>query len=106
MDAKKSDPTLESIPWTLSGLPKEWNRHKDEIAPWWATNSKESYSSGINDLVTALSNWSKSKHGVRTGRKVGFPRFKSARRGDSGRSASPQEPCALSTTDALWFYQS
>ena len=85
IDAKKSDPTHESIPWTLPALRKEWNRVKNEAAPWWATNSKESYSSGISDLVTSLSNWSKSNHGVRKGRKVGFPRFKSVRRGDPGR---------------------
>ena len=85
IDAKRSDPTHESIPWTLPALRKEWNQVKDEIAPWWAANSKESYSSGINDSVTALSNWSSSKKGQRRGCKVGFPRFKSSRRGDAGR---------------------
>lgn len=35
--------------------------------------------------MEALENWSASKNGQRKGRKVGFPRFKSARRGDQGR---------------------
>ena len=46
-------------------------QHKDGVAPWWATNSREAYSSGISDLVVALSNWSKS--GARKGKK-GCPR--------------------------------
>ena len=61
-----------------------WNRAQDEVAPWWAQNSKEAYSSGLADLARALDNWSASKNGTRKGPKVGFPRFKSARR-DAGR---------------------
>jgi putative transposase len=80
MDAQKLDPTHVSVPWTTGALRKEWNRVKDEVAPWWAENSKETYSSGIDDLVQALTNWSKSHSGQRRGRKVGFPRFKSARK--------------------------
>ena len=61
-----------------------WNRAKDGVAPWWAENSKEAYSSGLADLARALDTWSASKNGKRQGSKVGFPRFKSARR-DAGR---------------------
>ena len=80
MEAKKRDASCPSTPWTLEALRKQWNQEKDEVAPWWATNSKECYASGIADLVQALSNWSSSKHGSRKGRKIGFPKFKSKRK--------------------------
>ena len=85
LDAKKTDPTHASVAWTLTALRKQWNHEKADVAPWWAENSKECYSSGISDLVEALDSWSKSKKGQRKGRKAGFPRFKSDRRGDAGR---------------------
>ena len=50
------------------------------MAPWWAQNSKEAYSTGLADLETALNNWAASKTGRRKGRRVGFPQFKSPRR--------------------------
>jgi len=77
LDAKKEDPNHVPIPWTLKALRKRWNQAKDEVAPWWAENSKECYSAGIADAVAALDNWSKSKEGKRKGRRVGFPRFES-----------------------------
>lgn len=84
LDAKVIDPNHESVKWDLGALRKAWNRTKDTAAPWWATNSKEAYSSGLADLAHALSNWRASRHGNRKGRAVGFPRFKSGRR-DAGR---------------------
>jgi putative transposase len=84
MGAKKLDPSHEPVEWTRAALRKVWNQVKDEVAPWWANNSKEAYSSGLADLAQALDNWSASKNGARAGRRVGFPRFKSARR-DSER---------------------
>ncbi|WP_298343917.1 IS607 family element RNA-guided endonuclease TnpB, partial [Ferrimicrobium sp.] len=69
-----------STSWTLEALRKQWNQEKNEVAPWWGENSKEAYSSGIADLVQALSGWSDSKNGRRRGRKVGFARFKSKRK--------------------------
>jgi putative transposase len=42
------------------------------------------YSTGLADLEAALKNWQASKTGKRKGRKVGFPRFKSAHH-DPGR---------------------
>jgi putative transposase len=80
MDAKTTDPSHESVPWELGALRKAWNRAKNEVAPWWAVNSKEAYSAGLADVVQALSNWKASRSGVRGGRPVGFPRFKSGRR--------------------------
>src|SRR5260370_9933903 len=69
----------ESAGWSLAELRKEWNRVKDEVAPWWGENSKEAYATGIADLVAALDNWRASKNGKRKGRKVGFPKFRSRR---------------------------
>jgi putative transposase len=65
--------------WSLAGLRKEWNRRKDDAAPWWAANSKEAYSSGLDALARGLEAWSKSRKGERAGAAVGFPVFKSAR---------------------------
>jgi putative transposase len=84
LDAKTVDPAHESVGWDLGSLRKAWNRAKDTVAPWWAANSKECYSSGLADLARALDNWKTSKNGKRQGRRVGFPRFRSARR-DPGR---------------------
>jgi putative transposase len=84
LDAKPIDPAHESVDWDLKSLRWAWNRAKDAVAPWWAENSKEAYSSGLADLARALTNWSASKDGTRKGRRVGFLRYKSARR-DHGR---------------------
>jgi len=62
------------LPWTLAELRREWNRAKDEVAPWWPENSKEAYNSGLDALARALKNWSDSRSGRRKGRPMGFPR--------------------------------
>ncbi|MGH3523540.1 MAG: IS607 family element RNA-guided endonuclease TnpB [Mycobacterium sp.] len=84
LDARKTDRGHELVGWDLGSLRWAWNRAKDEVAPWWAENSKECYSSGLADLAQGLANWSASKNGTRQGRRIGFPRFKSVRR-DPGR---------------------
>ena len=84
LDARSADPSHQSVGWDLGSLRTVWNRAKHSVAPWWADNSKEAYSSGLADLARALDNWKGSKNGNRDGRRVGFPRFKSARR-DRGR---------------------
>ena len=72
----------EKPKWSFYSLRKWWNANKDELAIdddgviWWADNSKEAYSYGIESLAKGLSNWSKSRKGTRKGRKVGFPKFK------------------------------
>jgi putative transposase len=68
------------VPWTLPELRWEWNRAKQQVAPWWAENSKEAYNSGLDALAHALKNWSDSRSGRRRGRQVGFPRRKKKRR--------------------------
>ena len=73
----------EKPEWSFYSLRKWWNANKDALAVgedgviWWSENSKESYSSGLESLANALSNWVKSRKGERKGRRVGFPRFKS-----------------------------
>ena len=84
LDAKPIDPAHKSVDWDLASLRKLWNQAKDTVAPWWAANSKECYSSGLADLAQGLANWQASKNGTRKGRRVRFPRFKSTRR-DHGR---------------------
>jgi putative transposase len=69
------------VPWKLPELRREWNRAKDDVAPWWADNSKEAYSSGLDALAWALKNFSDSRHGRRKGRPVGFPHRKKRRYG-------------------------
>ena len=68
-----------ALNWSLAGLRKEWNRRKEEVAPWWAENSKEAYNTGLDALARGLDAWSKSRKGQRAGAAVGFPVFKSAR---------------------------
>ena len=74
--------TGESIDQSFYALRKQWNMDKDALAVgedgviWWAENSKEAYSYGLESLAKGLSNWSKSRKGDRKGRKVGFPKFK------------------------------
>ena len=72
----------EKLNWSFYSLRKWWNANKDSLAiddngvAWWADNSKEAYSYGIESLAKGLSNWAKSRRGERRGRKVGFPKFK------------------------------
>ena len=55
------------------------DQRKEEAAPWWAENSKESYNSGLDALARGLDAWDKSGKGKRAGATVGFPPFKAAR---------------------------
>ena len=72
----------EKTEWSFYSLRKWWNANKDALAVsddgviWWGENSKEAYSSGLEALANALSNWMKSRKGARKGRRVGFPKFK------------------------------
>jgi putative transposase len=44
--------------------------------PWWASNSKEAYNSGLDALARAVKGFLASRSGERKGKSVGFPRFK------------------------------
>ncbi len=68
-----------AVPWSLAALRREWNQAKAEVAPWWAENSKECYSSGLDGLARGLDAWLKSRTGERKGPKTGFPRPKGKR---------------------------
>lgn len=68
------------VPWNLYSLRRWWNDVKDEVAPWWAENSKEAYNSGLDALAAGLKNFSTSRSGKRKGPRVGFPRFKNRSR--------------------------
>ncbi|WP_327106609.1 IS607 family element RNA-guided endonuclease TnpB [Nonomuraea glycinis] len=74
------DRLTPGLSWSMYSLRKGWNQVKDEVAPWWAGNSKEAYACGLARLADALANWRDSKSGKRKGPKVGFPRFKTKRR--------------------------
>ena len=80
LDARAADPAVAPLRWTLYDLRREWNQAKQQVAPWWSECSKESFSSGIADLVVALHNWSDAKQGHRAGPQLGFPRFKARHR--------------------------
>ena len=79
---KEAIDTGERPEWSFYSLRKWWNANKDELAVdddgviWWADNSKEAYSYGLESLAKGLLNWSKSRRGERRGHRVGFPKFK------------------------------
>lgn len=66
--------------WSLAALRRTWNANKDVWAPWWTEVSKEAFNTGLEQLALALKNWSDSRKGTRSGRPVGFPRFKARAR--------------------------
>jgi putative transposase len=74
------DDLTPSFGWSMYSMRKAWNQAKDDVAPWWAENSKESYATGLGNLARSLKNWSDSKKTRRTGPRMGFPRFKSKRK--------------------------
>ena len=74
------DDELPGIDWNLYSLRRWWNIQKATLAPWWAENSKEAYSSGLDGLARALRSWSDSRRGKRKGKPAGFPQFKSRAR--------------------------
>jgi putative transposase len=75
------------VPWTLPALRREWNRAKHQVAPWWAENSKEAYSSGLDGLARGLTNFSDYKAGRRKGGGWAFH--------DPSEKAVPGTPAAL-----------
>ncbi|WP_033344219.1 IS607 family element RNA-guided endonuclease TnpB [Catenuloplanes japonicus] len=68
------------LSWSLAALRKAWNQAKCDVAPWWGEVSKEAFNTGLDALARGLKNWADSRKGLRAGRPVGFPRFKSRRR--------------------------
>ncbi|MFE5284139.1 IS607 family element RNA-guided endonuclease TnpB [Nocardia sp. NPDC056611] len=75
-EASYGIPDDELTPWidqSAYSLRKAWNAEKGTVAPWWAENSKEAYSSGIARVAKAFSNYGASKRGTRTGARMGVP---------------------------------
>jgi putative transposase len=68
-----------AMSWSAWSLRKDFNHVKDQVAPWWAENSKEAYASGLANLAAALSNWAASRAGTRKGPRIAFPKFKGKR---------------------------
>jgi putative transposase len=68
-----------ALNWSLAGLRKEWNRRKDDVAPWRAENSRGACNTGLDALARGLDARDKSRKGQRAGTAAGFPRFESAR---------------------------
>ncbi|MHB1555098.1 MAG: hypothetical protein ACYCZP_14415, partial [Acidimicrobiales bacterium] len=73
---EKLNPVSEWCPWSKEAMRYIWNRVKDEVAPWWAENSKECYSSAFEALAQAFKNHFDSKDGKRKGPQVGWPQTK------------------------------
>jgi putative transposase len=63
-------------PCSAYDLRRAWNAAKHEVAPWWAENSKEAYSSGLANAAAAFKNYGDSWNGKRRGPKMRHPRFK------------------------------
>jgi putative transposase len=88
MEAKAAGQEVQ-VPWSLFELRREWNKAKNEVAPWWAENSKEAYSSGLDGVARALRNWQGSKQGRRAGPRMAFPKHK--------RKGTGTESCRFTT---------
>lgn len=83
LDAAKTDPGHESVEWTTAALRKAWNRAKDQVAPCGHRIPRRP----IRPVwLTWRAPWTTGMPArtKRKGRRVGFPKFKSARR-DRGR---------------------
>ena len=76
-------------------LRPRWNKGKSTIAPWGVELSQNSAKYAINDLGQAAESWGeyrgKTKAGQRSGRRVGFPRFKRRRHEQGFRADNGQD---------------
>ena len=63
--------------WSMPALRRWWNAWKQELAPWWRENSKEAYTSGLQSLSDAFSNYFASRDGERKGERMGWPKWRS-----------------------------
>ena len=96
------DQLTEPVGWSAYSLRRAWNEAKDSRAPWWAQNSKEAYSAGLANLTAALSNWSTSKSGRRTGGSpdVSVGRDHAAVRPGRGGQRPPRVSSAMAMRDS------
>ncbi len=86
--------------YSAEDLHRLWNAEKKrnpELA-WWSENSKCVYQEAFRNLDRALEDFSKSKKGLRKGRRLGFPRSKKKGRcRDSCRFSTGVMRCSGST---------
>ncbi len=86
--------------YSAEDLHRLWNAEKKrnpELA-WWSENSKCVYQEAFRNLDRALGDFSKSKKGLRKGRRLGFPRSKKKGRcRDSCRFSTGVMRCSGST---------
>jgi putative transposase len=61
----------------VMALKKDFNALKGNEFPWVYDVAKDGAEGAFSNLGTALKNYFDSKNGIRQGRKVGFPKFKS-----------------------------
>jgi putative transposase len=66
----------KALPWSAWSMTTLWNSVKDEVAPWNHDVTKHAFRSGVTNASVALTNFNRSKNGVRKGKPIGFPRFK------------------------------
>jgi len=78
----------ELTPLSAYDLRRAWNAAKHEVAPWWADNSKEAYSSGLANAAAAFKNYGDSWAGRRRGPKIA--RHGSRVAGPGAAAGSPQ----------------
>ncbi|PWG62639.1 IS607 family element RNA-guided endonuclease TnpB [Bifidobacterium callitrichidarum] len=77
LDCVEPAPSSGKADWSMRGLRNWWNRWKNDLAPWWAGNSKEAYNSGFQALSDAFRNYFDWLNGDREGEPVGWPKYKS-----------------------------
>jgi len=74
VDAESMTPSMSWKPYPLR---KQLNAVKSDVAPWSGEVAKHCFDTGVTQAAAALENWRTSKSGVRAGKRVGFPSFKS-----------------------------
>jgi len=69
------------LPQSVTDINTAFNAIKGEHFPWVYEVTKCAAETGFRNLQTALTNFWKSKKGQRKGKRMGFPRYKSKKRG-------------------------
>jgi putative transposase len=69
-------PTKPTIQLALNRAKGDDRTGHDGLCPWWHEVSTYAFQSALADADTAWGNWLASLSGRRTGRKIGYPRFK------------------------------
>ncbi|MGB5952074.1 MAG: RNA-guided endonuclease TnpB family protein [Ornithinimicrobium sp.] len=73
-------PTKPAIQKALNAVKGDSRTGVDGACPWWHEVSTYAFQSALADADAAWATWMASYRGTRSGRRVGYPRFKSKRR--------------------------